>query len=100
MWIYLSIVSFACFCRLAIADDRLFVREANGGVSIPENLDESGQEELRLLVVNLLSKMYERKILPFNSPKYPHKRGVLDRLPMERFLDEAAGHMGAVELEQ
>ena len=98
-----AIVFCASRSQVAHAEDRtrhLFVREANGDVSIPDNLDEGGQEELRVLIVNLLAKMYQRKMMPFNSPKYPHKRGVLDRLPLERFLDEAATLMGPTQLEQ
>ena len=77
-----------------------FKRSADGNLHIPQDLSEEENEELRQTIVHLLGTAYERKILPFSSPRYPHRRGVLDRIPMERFMDEAIRHMGNTRLEQ
>ena len=77
-----------------------FKRSTDGHLHIPQDLSEEESEELRQTIVQLLGTAYERNVLPFSSPRYPHRRGVLDRLPMERFMDEAIRHMGNTRLEQ
>ena len=80
---------------------RLYTQAADGSISIRSDINEQEQEELRQTAVNLLAALYERRILPFSSPRYPHQRGVLDRGPLESFLDVAAQHVQALQpLEQ
>jgi hypothetical protein len=77
-----------------------FLRASDGSINIPQDLSEEENEELRQMIVSLLGTAYERNILPFSSPHYSRRRGVLDRLPIEHFMDEAVRHIGSTELEQ
>ena len=100
---YVALIWLLTAATAAAADDsrRLYTQAADGSISIRSDVNEQEQEELRLTAVNLLAALYERRILPFSSPRYPHQRGVLDRGPLESFLDVAAQHVQALQpLEQ
>ena len=95
----LSVLFFAIIAKTSCS--RLpFLRSTDGTLHVPQDLSEQESEEFRQNIIHLLGLAYERNILPFHSPRYPHRRGVLDRLPMERFMDEAIGHMGNTQLEK
>ncbi len=87
---------------ISASNEALISLLPDGSVSLKHGeLSESEKEGLRKTAVSLLHELHERKILPFSSPRYPHTKGVLDRVPFERFIDHAAAaHTAGVHLDK
>jgi len=76
------------------SNDPLFEVMNDGSVKLSDNLNADDKEKLRKVVVSLISNMYQANLLPFDKTNYAKKRGVLDRAPLEVFMDVASKELG------
>ena len=55
-----------------------------------EMIDAPTVKTLQAGLLFTLSFMFQSKVLPYKTPRYPATKGVLDRLPLESFMRKAA----------
>jgi hypothetical protein len=71
-----------------------------GQIVLADDLTDDEAEAARKTVVQMLSILYRRKLLPFKTQNYARTKGVFDRVPLERFMEAASQHLVGVEHEK
>jgi hypothetical protein len=71
--------------------------QPDGRMVLAGDLTEEDAEAARKTVVTMLDQLYQRGLLPFKTRNYARTKGVLDRVPLERFMDAASHYLVGVE---
>ncbi len=72
------------------------INHSDGSVALASDLNADEEEHARTIVVRMLAALYERDLLPYRTRNYARRKGVLDRVPLEKFMALASDHLRAL----
>mmetsp|Transcript_22883 Transcript_22883/g.58349 ORF Transcript_22883/g.58349 Transcript_22883/m.58349 type:complete len:314 (-) Transcript_22883:557-1498(-) len=81
-----------------IRDSPLLTLGRDGTPNIADNLNEDEVGVLQTQIVRIVEAAYRKKLFPMKTRNYARKKGVLDRIPLERFMDKAREVIGDQKL--